>query len=169
MKKNAHIIRVTPHRLSKSAYRALLIGAALCTVAFVVSVALAICVDAVGIPIGIAVFSLIACACLWSCLWYYGHYLPKFAIILNLTEKEVAVQTSKHGLIVRVIVPFVEVSYTVTASVQVRPTYYLHLFYQEKKLIRINTGDWDNIRSLLDLPHKPDPKINKLRELRKYS
>ncbi len=165
MKKNAHVIRVTPHRLSKSAYWALLIGAALCTVAFAVSVALAICVDAVAIPIGIAVFSLIACACLWPCLWYYGHYLPKFAIILNMTEKEVAVVTSKH----RVIVQFVEISYIVTTSFAVRPTYYLHLFHQGKKLIRINTGDWKNIRFLLDLPHKPDPKISKLRELRKYS
>jgi len=164
MKKDAHVIRVTPHRLSKFAYWALLIGAALCTVAFAVSVAVAIYADAVGIPMGIAVFSLIVCVCLWPCFGYYGVYLPKFSIAINLTEKEITLVTPKQ----RVTAPFGEVSYTVTTSVQARPTYYLHLFHQGKKLIRINTGDWNNIRFLLDLPHKPDPKINKLRELRKY-
>ena len=163
MKKNIRMVHVTPCGLSKPAFGALLIGAALCTVAFAGSVAWAICVDAVGIPIGIAVFFLIACACLWPCFGYYGIYLPKFSIAMNLTEKEMTLVTPKQ----RVTVPFGEVSYTVTASVQVRPTYYLHLFHQGKKLIRINTGDWNNIPFLLDLPHKPSPKISRLKELKK--
>ncbi len=167
MKKNIHMIHVTPCGLSKPAFGALLMGALLCTATFAVSLAFAVrsSGDTVSIPAAVALIALFGCIGLWPCFWYYGLYLPKFLFSLNLTEKEITLVTPKQ----RVTVPFGEVSYTVTTSVSVRPTYYLHLFHQGKKLIRINTGDWNNIRFLLDLPHKPNPKISKLKELRKYS
>ncbi len=167
MKKNIHMIHVTPCGLSKPAFGALLMGALLCTAAFAVSLAFAVRFsgDTVSIPAAVALIALLGCVGLWPCFWYYGIYLPKFSIAINLTEKELTLVTPRK----RKTVSFREVSYIVTTSVSVRPTYYLHLFHQEKKLIRINTGDWNNIRFLLDLPHKPTPKISKLKELRKYS
>lgn len=167
MKKNLHVIHITPMDLAKLKFRALLTAALLCTAIFVAALAFAIPSfgESISIPAGIALVALPGCIGLWSCFWYYGIRLPKFSIAMNLTEKEITLVTPKQ----RVTVPFGEVSYTVTASVQARPTYYLHLFHRGKKLIRINTGDWNNIRFLLDLPHKTDPKINKLRELRKYN
>ena len=118
MKKNARVIRVAPHGLSKSAYVVLLAGASLCTVGFAASVAAVLCSDAAGLFVGLAVFFLIACVCLWPCLWYYGHHLPKFLISLNETEKEITVTTPQKS----VTASFVEVSYTVTASFAARPT-----------------------------------------------
>ena len=168
MKKNLHVIHITPMDLTKLKFRALLTAALLCTAIFVAALAFAIPSfgESISIPAGIALVALPGCIGLWSCFWYYGIRLPKFSIVMNLTEKEITLVTPKQ----RVTAPFCEVSYTVTSTLQVRSqTYYLHLFHKGNKLIRINTGDWKNIRFLLDLPHKPDPKINKLRELRKYN
>ena len=168
MKKNIHVIHVTPCGLTKNGFRVLLTGALLCTAALAVALAFAIPSfgEPVSIPAGIAVVALLGCIGLWTCFWYYGIHLPKFSIAMNMTEKEITLVTPKQC----VTVPFCEVSYMVTSTLQARSqTYYLHLFHKGNKLIRINTGDWKNIRFLLDLPHKPDPKINKLRELRKYS
>ena len=168
MKKNIHVIHVTPCGLTKPGFCVLLTGALLCTAAFAVALAFAIpsIGEPVSIPVGIAIMALPGCIGLWLCFWYYGIHLPKFSIAMNMTEKEITLVTPKQC----VTAPFCEVSYTVTSTLQARSqTYYLHLFHKGNKLIRINTGDWKNIRFLLDLPHKPDPKINKLRELRKYS
>ena len=167
MKKNIRTVHITPYGLSKPAFGALFTGALLCTVAFAVSLTFAIrsSGDAVSIPAAVALISLLGSIGLWPCFWYYGLYLPKFSVSLNLTEKEIILVKPQE----RVAVPIHEVSYTVTTSISVRPTYYLHIFHRGKKLIRINTGDWKNIRFLLDLPHKPNPKISKLKELRKYS
>ena len=168
MKTNMQVIHVTPYGLTKLQLRALLTTALLCTAVFAVALAFAIPSfgEPVSVPAGIALVALLGGVGLWTCFWYYGIHLPKFSIAMNITEKEITLVTPKQ----RVTAPFCEVSYTVTSTLQARSqTYYLHLFHKGNKLIRINTGDWKNIRFLLDLPHKPDPKINKLRELRKYS
>ncbi len=155
-KNNFQIVHVAPIKLKKPVFWVLLIGAIFCTVAAL----LCLLGKAWWFVLGyISIMLWCICLALWPLFIYYGIYLPKFSISLNLTQKELTLVTPRKT----VTVPINEASYTVTTFGIREPVYFLHLFYQGKKIIRLRTDHWSNIKFLLDLPHKPDPKVRKLK------
>ncbi len=166
-KLNNRIIRVEPYGLERPAFWALLASAVLCTAVFVTMLLFTeefpqSPAEPINVYAGVSIFCAMMCVMLWPCFLYYGLYLPKLSITLNLASGEFTLVTPRK----RVIAPITDFCYTVTSPFTARQSsLYIHIFHQGKRLIRINTDDWRNIRVLLDLPHKPDPKIDHLRRL----
>ena len=157
-KNNFQLLHVTPVKLKKPVFVAVLIGAILCTLA------VPLCLWGMNRWPALGYVSILlglVCLAIWLPFVYYGIYLPRGSICLDLTRKEFTLVTPRKT----VKAALNEVSYTVTAFGIRQPTYFLHLFYQGEKMIRLRTGDWNNIKFLLDLPHKPDPKIGKLKKI----